>query len=364
VESVDVIVGGGGIIGLSAALELARNGFRVRVIEKGRAMSEASWAAAGMLSANDPDHPTELAQLASLSIRLYPEYLSVIEGLSGRAVPVRTQATLVTSRIGSEFHPNETKVCPALSVQEAERRVPGLATDGRYFCWMEEPSLNPRDLCAALPLAAAAAGVELQQETEVLAVTSRDRTVEVKTQSGMVSGGAFVNCCGAWAGGVRHSGLERAPAAAVEPRKGQMLAVRVPPPLDLQYVLRSPEIYLVPRGEGLIAIGATVERAGFDRRVDPLVVEQLRAQASELWPPMVSAPVVESWSGLRPGTPDELPLIGSAGEPHCWMATGHFRNGILLAPATAVIVRQLLQGSTPEVSLAAFLPGRVMEAAH
>jgi glycine oxidase len=163
---------------------------------------------------------------------------------------------------------------------------------------------------------------------------------------------------------VRYSGLEHQPAAAVEPRKGQMLAVRVPPPLDLQYVLRSPEIYLVPRGEGLIAIGATVERAGFDRRVDPLVVEQLRAQASELWPPMLSAPVVESWSGLRPGTPDELPLIGSAGVPHCWMATGHFRNGILLAPATAVIVRQLLQGSTPEVSLAAFLPGRLMEAAH
>ena len=363
-ETVDVIVGGGGIIGLSAALELARNGYRVRVLEKGRAMSEASWAAAGMLSGNDPDHPAELAQLARLSMRLYPEYLSVVEGLSGRAVPVRTQATIVTTRIGSEFHPNETKVCPALSVQEAERRIPGLATDGRSFCWMEELSLNPRDLCAALPLAAAAAGVELQQETEVLAVTSRDSAVEVKTQRGTVGGGAFVNCCGAWAGGVRHSGLERAPAAAVEPRKGQMLAVRVPPPLELQYVLRSPEIYLVPRGEGLIAIGATVERAGFDRRVDPLVVAQLRAQASELWPPMVSAPVVESWSGLRPGTPDELPLIGSAGVPRCWMATGHFRNGILLAPATAVIVRQLLQGSTPEVSLDAFLPGRLMEAAH
>jgi glycine oxidase len=361
---VDVIVGGGGIIGLSTALELARHGFRVRVLEKGRAMSEASWAAAGMLSANDPEHPAELAQLASLSIRLYPEYLSVVERLSGRQVPIRTQGTLVTSRMGSEFHPNETKVCPALSVQEAESRIPGVATDSRSFCWVEEPSLNPRDLCAALPLAAAAAGVELQQETEVLAVTSRDSGVEVKTQRGTVIGGAFVNCCGAWAGGVLHSELERPPGAGVEPRKGQMLAVRVPPPLDLPYVLRSPEIYLVPRGEGLIAIGATVERAGFDRRVEPLVVEQLRAQAAELWPPMASAPVVESWSGLRPGTLDELPLIGSAGAPHCWIATGHFRNGILLAPATALIVQQLLQGKPPEVSLSAFLPGRLMEAVH
>ena len=360
-ETVDVIVGGGGIVGLTTALELARNGFRVRVLEKGRAMAEASWAAAGMLSPNDPDHPAELVELAALSIKLYPEYLSIVERLSGRVVPVRTQAALVTSRMGSEFHPNETKVCPSLSAEEAERRIPGLATAGRSFCWMEESSLDPRDLCAALPLAAAAAGVEVQQETEVLAVTSRNSLVEVRTQGGRVSAGAFVNCCGAWAGAVRLSGQEEPAAAAVEPRKGQMIAVRVPPPLDLQYVLRSPEIYLVPRGKGLIVIGATVERAGFDRRVEPLVVERLRAQAAELWPPIASAPVVESWSGLRPGTSDGLPLIGSAGLPHCWIATGHFRNGILLAPATGLIVRQLLQGSPPAVPLDAFLPGRLME---
>jgi glycine oxidase len=361
VETVDVIVGGGGIIGLTTALELARHGFRVRVIEKGRAMAEASWAAAGMLSPNDPEHPAELVQLATLSIRLYAEYLSEVERLSGRLVPLRTQAAIVTSRMGSEFHPNETRVCPSLSAEEAERRIPGLATDGRSFCWMEEASLDPRDLCAALPLAAAAAGVAVQEETEVLAVTSRDNTVEVRTQRGTVSAGAFVNCCGAWAAGVRLCGQENPSAAAVVPRKGQMIAVRVPPPLDLPYVLRSPEIYLVPRGRGLIVVGATVERAGFDRRVEPMVVERLRALGAELWPPIASAPVVESWSGLRPGTIDELPLIGSAGLPHCWIATGHFRNGILLAPATGLIVRQLLQRTPPEVPLDAFLPGRLME---
>ena len=324
-------------------------------------MGEASWAAAGMLSPNDPEHPAELVQLAALSSRLYPEYLRIVERLSGRGVPVRTQAALVTRRVGSEFHPNETMVCPSLSAEEAERRIPGLATDGRSFCWMEEASLDPRDLCAALPLAAAAAGVEVQQETEALAVTSRDGALEVRTQRGTMGAGAFVNCCGAWAAGVLYPGQEHPPAAAVEPRKGQMIAVRVPPPLDLPYVLRSPEIYLVPRGKGLIVIGATVERAGFDRRVEPLVVERLHALASELWPPIASAPVVESWSGLRPGTSDGLPLIGSAGMPHCWIATGHFRNGILLAPATGLIVRQLLQNRPPEVPLEAFLPGRLME---
>jgi glycine oxidase len=92
-----------------------------------------------------------------------------------------------------------------------------------------------------------------------------------------------------------------------------------------------------------------------------LVVEKLRAQAAEFWPPIALAPVIDSWSGLRPGTQDELPIIGSAGQPHCWVATGHFRNGILLAPATGLIVRQLLQGRQPEASLAPFVPGRASD---
>ena len=135
----------------------------------------------------------------------------------------------------------------------------------------------------------------------------------------------------------------------------------MPSSLDLGYVLRSPEVYLVPRGAGLIVIGATEERVGFDRRVDPLVIDGLRARAAELWPPIASASVVESWSGLRPGTSDGLPLIGGAGRPHCWVATGHFRNGILLAPATGRIVRQLIEGRPPAVPLAAFAPGRVSD---
>ncbi len=352
-ETVDVIVGGGGIIGLSVALELARKGLRVRVLEKGRAMSEASWAAAGMLSAHDPEHPPELADLAELSIRLYPEYLNTVEELSGHEVRIRTHGAVMTGGDRGRF--------AAITAEEAQRRIPGLATEGRSYWWMEDTSLDPRDLCVALPLAADAAGVDLQQPMEVLSVRSRGDSVEVTTGSGKVSAGAFVNCCGAWAGKVQHPDLENQPAAVVEPRKGQIFSVRMPPPHDLGYVLQSPEVYLVPRGAGLIVIGATVERVGFDRRVDPLVIEGLRTLAAELWPPIASAEVVERWIGLRPGTSDGLPLIGSAGEPHCWVATGHFRNGILLAPATGTIVRQLVQGDPPAVSLDAFVPGRVSD---
>ena len=160
-ETAEVIVAGGGIIGLSTALELARHGFQVRVLEKGRAMSEASWAAAGMLSPHNPAHPSELAKLADLSIRLYPEYLSTAEGLSGRSVHLRTQAAISTDE------EDGTRV--AMSAQEAQRRIPGLATEGRSFHWVEEVSLDPRDLCAALPLAATAAGVVLQEGSRAVA---------------------------------------------------------------------------------------------------------------------------------------------------------------------------------------------------
>ncbi len=348
-ETAEVIVAGGGIIGLSTALELARHGFQVRVLEKGRAMSEASWAAAGMLSPHDPAHPRELAKLAELSIRLYPEYLSTVEKLSGRSVRLRTQAAISTDE--------EDGASVAMSAQEAQRRIPGLATEGRSFHWVEEVSLDPRDLCAALPLAAAAAGAVLEEGTEVLAVRSHGGSVEITTSRGPLVAGAFVNCAGAWAAGIRHPGLPRHPAGAVEPWKGQIFTVQLGNPPDLAYVLRSAEVYLVPRGGGKIVIGATVERVGFDRRVDPLTIQRLQEQAAELWPPIASAPVVESWTGLRPGTGDGLPVIGSTG-PRCWVATGHFRNGILLAPGTGLIVCQLLQGSPPAVGLEAFAPGR------
>jgi glycine oxidase len=314
VRTRDVIVGGGGIIGLSIALELARSGRRVTILEKGRLMREASWAAAGMLAGHDPEHPAALAALAILSEQLYPQFLQTVEELSGQRVPLRTRKAWVA--------------------------MAGTAA------WSDEASLDPRDLCAALPQAAMAAGVEVHEETAVLAVAGGDRSVTVETSRGSLQADAYVNCCGAWAEGV-------------EPYKGQMLSVRLPQHADLDYVIRSPEVYLVPRGEGLVVIGATVERVGFDRRVEPATLERLRAQAAALWPAVATAPMVESWSGLRPGTEDGLPLIGRTEQPRCWTATGHFRNGILLAPATALVMRQLLQGETPAVSLDAFAPRRL-----
>ena len=151
-------------------------------------------------------------------------------------------------------------------------------------------------------------------------------------------------------GEVQHLDLERQPAAAVEPWKGQIFTVRLDPPLELA-------VFSLARG----LPGAAGRRPGRDwghggaggirSPGRSATVERLHAMAAELWPPIGSAPVVESWTGLRPGTSDGLPLIGSAGQPHCWVATGHFRNGILLAPATGLIVRQLLEGRPPAAGL-------------
>lgn len=370
----DIVIAGGGIIGLSVALELARNGFRVRVAERGRPMAEASWAAAGMLAAEDPENPEELAPLARYSRALYPQYLSLLEELASRPIPVRTRNAVQASRPGAGFHCVRTKTRSSLAPEEARQRIKALQTGSRSFLWLEELSLDPRDLCAALPAAAIQAGVDLQEHTAVLSVAGKSGSVEVATSAGTIAAGAFINCCGAWAGSLLpphsapmhavplHAGSHPAGSpptgshdeASVEPRKGQMLVVRLEDPSQLQYVLRTPDVYLVPRGDGRVVVGATVERAGFDREVQSGALHRLLALAAEIWPPIQSAPIVESWAGLRPGTEDGLPILGPAAEPNCWLATGHFRNGILLAPATAALMRGLIEGRAPEIPLEAF----------
>ncbi len=331
-------------------------------------MGEASWAAAGMLAAEDPENPPQLAALAALSRSLYPEYLSTLARLSGRPVPLRTKNTLQASRPGEHFDCAATATRTSITPEEAVRRIPELQSGGRSFLWLDEWSLDPRDLCAALPLAAAEAGVLLEESIAVVSVTPHTDSVTITTSAGCVSAGCFVNCCGAWAGTVPYSPALPAETAqdfppTVLPRKGQMVTVRLDKAPRLHEVLRTPEIYLVPRGDGRVVVGATVEDMGFDRRVEPAALNRLLSQAAALWPPIASGEVVESWSGLRPGTPNGLPLIGRAGSdrsvlPNCWLATGHYRNGILLAPATAAVLCQSITGQTPAISLSNFAADR------
>ena len=341
---VDVAIAGAGIIGLSLALELRQRGLSVTVVERGQAMSAASWAAGGMLAVNDPQNPAELMPLCVRSGELYPSYLETIESLSRLPVPLRTRRTLqeTTSRGNSKA---------LATAVEIAQLAPGLNSTGHTFAWLEEGSVDPNDLRAALPAALRAIGGNLVEATEVLGVHSSGGNVAVETAHDNISAAMFVNCCGAWAGGEPWGGVP------VEPIKGHMANVRCEPDL-LRCVVRTPGVYLVPRGDGRVTVGATLEHAGFDESVHETQVNGLIKAALQLLPEAILPSPVDAWTGLRPGTPDGLPILGPARRANCWHATGHYRDGILLAPVTARVMAQAMLGETPDVSLAAFSPAR------
>jgi glycine oxidase len=349
-----VAIAGGGVIGLACSLVLRRRGLQVTVLEAAAAMKEASWAAGGMLAVEDPENPPPLLPLSRYSRSLYEGFLTEIGGLSGKPVPLRTRETVQLLA-----NPHATAASGRLlSREEAQRLVPGLTGTASAYLLLEEASLDPRDLCIALPTAVRAAGVDLREHERVLSVESRSDAVFLTTEHGTVHADFFVNCCGAWAATLD-------PFAVVAPSKGQMLVIAQPEGPQLTRVLRSPEVYLIPRtsssvGEHRILIGATVEDAGYSKQVEPDALATLRQRAAALWSPAMDAPYVESWAGLRPGSPDGLPLIGRHRDTGAaqFLAAGHFRNGILLAPGTAYAIADLVCGITPAIDLASFAPHR------
>jgi glycine oxidase len=312
------------VIGLSLALELRMRGHGVTVIEARRAMRQASWAAAGMLAAEDPHNPAALLPLSRLSVELYAEYLRRVEALSGKDVPFQTESVVE--------HLEDGRV-----VRRAER------------------SVDPRQLGTALVGAVRASGVVVvEEDSGGFAASVTGGGVEIRTERGLVlHADCLVHAAGAWSEGVR-------------PRKGQMLRVAMPPGVAIEEVHRRADVYLVPRTKGPQAgtalIGATVEDVGFDLSTRDADLEELRRLAAELVPVFGDAartPMVEAWAGVRPGTPDGLPLIGALrGSRREFVATGHFRNGILLAPATAVVVADLIEGRPERVDLGPFQANR------
>ena len=329
----DVLIAGAGIIGLSLALELHRRGARVLVLEATHPLRQASSAAAGMLAVHDPHNPPPLLPLAQLSASLYPEFLRRIESLSGLPVPIQTETT-----------------------------IQHLA--GGRTARLAERSLDPRQLAAALLAAVGETTIALRENSPLHHTEEHPRGVAAVTAAGQrFNATTLVYAMGAWA-------LPSHLRIPIAPRKGQMLRVQLPPHTPLHEVHRSEHIYIVPRTHGPQAgtalIGATVEDAGFDTAIHAHDLARLRALAAELLPELAAegdAPLVEAWAGLRPCTPDGLPLLGRLGdtaESHTaeFVATGHFRNGILLAPATAVAVADLLEAKPAELDLSAFAPER------
>ena len=325
----DVVVIGAGVIGLAIALELERRGFGVVVIERGKCMAEASTAAGGMLAVEDPHNPAEMLEFSRLSGGLYRRFLRRIEELSGFVVPFQTEKT-----------------------------VQYLGGGGRI--WIDEHSVDPGQLAEGLMAAVRATSIRLMEQTRVGSIEKMARGLRLRTGAGgEMSATSVVYAAGAWTAEVTAelAGV-RVP---VTPRKGQIMRVQVPEGLALTEVHRSARVYVMPRTKGAQAgsaiIGATVEDAGFDTGVRDEDIARLRELAAELVPEMGSATVIEAWAGLRPATPDLLPCIGAIG-PRQFVASGHFRNGILWAPGTAVVVADLIEGRTPEIDISMLSPLR------
>jgi glycine oxidase len=352
----DICIAGAGIIGLTLALELSHRGIHVTVLDQAAPLAEASTAAAGMLAVNDPHNPPQLHPLSELSLSLYPDFLNRLGVLSGIRVPFQTHTTL------QALPPNARSTDSELTSEDLAHLLPALILGNQRFILLDEYSLDPRQLAPALIAAVRTTTIDLRPNIPVLSTRSLDNAVEIRTPTGVLRAAKFVDCTGAWADAT--SQLPNIQSnIRVAPKKGQMLAVSLPPSLPLRLVVRTPDIYIVPRTSGPNAgraiIGATIEDAGFDKTVHPSDIAHLRSLAAALLPPLAEAPQLEAWAGLRPATPDGLPLLGALpNSPNHLLATGHYRDGILLAPATAHVMAQLLSGETPSIDLAPFSPVR------
>jgi glycine oxidase len=354
VKTWDVAIIGGGVIGLSLAWRLQKSSATVLVIEKGEPVREATYAAGGMLADCDPGIPPELRAIAAESARMYPEFARELQAEAFQSPDLREQGTIA-------FLPaDEEPACRAarpLSESEIAELEPLIALRAPAFL-LPERSIDPRKLGRALDKAGRTIGVDLVSGSPVTEVaTLGGRAIGVRTAKSFYAAGAVVNCAGAWASQIKPLGVPTRPV------KGQMVCLipqageKHAAPL-VQHVVRAPEIYIVPRSDGRILLGATVEEAGYEKRVDPDTVKRFTDSAIAILPEIAKMRFHDAWAGLRPGSPDRLPILGATSLKGYFAATGHFRDGILLAPITALLMLQLLKGRPTDFDLTPFSPLR------
>jgi glycine oxidase len=339
----DVVVIGGGIIGLTCAYVLSKSRRKIAVLERGRVGREASWAAGGILTPiHLVDYPDALAKLSVLSMGLYPDFVAEIHEAS-QLDPELVQSGVLMPLFDDEDERHAKK----LLAWKAKHDQPAEKLTAREACAME-PALSDRirgavllpdisqvrnnRLCRAVELALRRRGVEVFEGTPCLSV----RGMTVETPDGPIQAGHVVVATGAWA-------KELAPVP-VKPVKGQMILSEAAPGL-LRRILISKDQYIIPRLDGRLVIGSTVEEVGFNKTVTLEGVTFLAQRAAQMVPATKNFPMLMSWAGLRPGCPDRIPHIAPHPEnPKVIVAVGHFRNGILLAPATGKMVASMVDG--------------------
>ncbi|MCW2988970.1 MAG: goxB [Solirubrobacterales bacterium] len=371
-RSFDAIFVGGGVIGLSCAWRTAQRGARVAVLDRAQPPAGATRVAAGMLAPvgelafGEP----ELLEMTLASAQLYPEFVAELEAETGETTGYASQGAIHIALDRDEaaelrrVHDLqrslglEAEWLPPRRCRELE---PGLTPSFNGGVHAPgEAAVDPRALMAALLAALDAAGAEVASATEVVAaIFEGERLAGVRTAAGdELCAPAVVLATGAWAG--RTEWLPEPARPQVRPVKGQILELRSRDgAAPCERIVASERVYLVPRPDGRLIVGATSEEQGFDTAVTAGGVHELLREAYRLLPDVAEMELVASMAGLRPGTPDNLPLIGPGAVEGLILATGHYRNGILLAPLTAEAIAALLAGEQLPEAIAPAHPLRL-----
>jgi glycine oxidase len=362
-----VAIIGAGVIGLAIGWRLATRGAWVTIFDRGAAGGGASHAAAGMLAATMEAEPGEeaLVELGRASHARWAAFAAELLETTGIDVELRTDGTLIAAVTGDDRAQLMHHLALAqklglpvewLAASEARRREPHLATTiaGAVLC-AQDHQVDNRRVVAALREAARLTGVTIREHRAV---------AEILTTAGAVTGVALegdepfaadvvVLAAGAWSRGI--GGLAADLRPPVRPVKGQMLALRMDPAAPLiNHVVCAPGVYLVPRRDGRLLVGATVEERGFDTSLTAGAMLTLLESAWRVIPSIEELPIREMWVGHRPGSRDDAPILGAAPIPGLIYATGHHRNGILLTPITADLIAGLILDGVADPALAPF----------
>jgi glycine oxidase len=360
----DVVVVGGGVVGLGIAWRARLAGLSVTLVDPAPGKG-ASWAAAGMLAPVTEVHYGEegLLGLNLASAGRYPSFVAELEEATGRVVGYRPCGTLAVAAdaddraLLDDLHAFQARLRLAserLSARECRQLEPSLAPNVRGGLLVEgDHQVDNRRFTRALLAACTGSGVDLVASVASVTVTG-GRVTGVELGSGMrVVAGAVVLAAGCWS--ARLAGLPPEALPPIRPVKGQILRLRAPVDLPLvrrnvRAVVAGSQVYVVPRVDGEVVVGATVEEQGFDTTVTAGAVHQLLRDAWTVLPGIAELELAETHAGLRPGSPDNAPVIGAGAVDGLVVATGHYRNGILLTPATAdAVVELLATGTTPDI---------------
>ena len=363
----DVVVVGGGIVGLSVAYCCARAGMRVALLDEEDDHKKASWATAGIIGAQPYEQAkTPFTRLLGLGGKLHAAWAEELRELTGIDVGYRRCGQIEFARDEKEHHALRSAAGHFTShgvawreldhaeLAELEPQVKGDFVAA--YLVPDTAQARPPALLTALRAACHHLGVRVSQGTVVTGFVVRGDQVDgVVTPTGQVNAGATVVAAGAWSGPLlARLGL----SFDTEPVRGQVCLLRGPIGL-IRHILLVDRHYIVPRFDGLYLVGSTQERVGYDRSVTAQGIEQLLRFACGLCPPLAQATVYRVWAGLRPGNPDGKPFIGPVPRfRRLFVAAGHLRSGFLTGPATGLLIRQLLTGEEPSVPLWPFRPDR------